>query len=79
MPQQQAKELDDPLPVDVLAVASEVHADPLPGRGDRDRGDDRDPIVPIAMAKDRGLSDWRPGLSDVRGEHEAAFVEEASY
>jgi len=57
VPQQQAKELDDPLPVNVLAVASEVHADPLAGRGDRDRGDDRDPVVPVAMAQDRRPSD----------------------
>ena len=74
--QQQTEKLDDPLSVDVVPVAAEIHADPLPGRGDRERGDDREPIVPIAMAKDRRLSDWRPGLSDVRGEHEAAFVEE---
>jgi hypothetical protein len=40
VPQQQTEELDDPLPVDVFAVASEVHADLLAERGDRDRGDD---------------------------------------
>src|SRR5580658_299343 len=76
VPQRQAKELDDAFPVDVFAVASEVHADPLPDRGDRDRGDDRHPAVPIAMAQDRCLPDRRPGLADVGGEHEAAFVEE---
>jgi len=76
VPQQQTKKLDHPFPIDVVPVAPEIHADPPAGRGDRDRGDNRNPVVPVAMAKDRSLSDWRPGLSDVRGEHEATFVEE---
>ena len=67
---------DDPFAVDVLAVAPEIHADPLAGRGNRDRGDDRDPVVPVAMSQDRRLSDRRPGLTDVWGEHEATLVEE---
>lgn len=74
--QQQTEELDHPLAVDVLPVTTEIHADPLADRRDRDRGDDRDSVVAVAMAKDRGLSDRSPGLADVRGEHEAAFVEE---
>jgi len=76
VPQQQAERLDDSLPVDVVPMAPEIPADPLVGRGYRDRGDDRDPVVPVAMAKDRRLSDRSPGLSDVRGEHETAFIEE---
>ena len=76
MSQQQTEKLDDPLPVDVVPVAAEVHTDPLAGRGDRDRRDDRDAIVPVAMTKEWRPSDGRPGLPDVRGEHEAAFVEE---
>jgi len=76
VPEEQTQKLDDPLAVDVLAVAPEIHADPLAGRGDRDRGDDGDSVVPVAMTQDRRLSDRRPSLPDVGGEHEAAFVEE---
>src|SRR5271154_2460117 len=76
VPEEQTKKLDDPPAVDVLAVAPEIHADPLASRGNRDRGDDRDPVVPVAMSQDRRLSDRRPGLTGVGGEHEAAFVEE---
>jgi len=50
--QQQPEKIDDPLPVDVIPVAAEIQADPLAGRGDRERRDDRDPIVPVAMAQD---------------------------
>jgi len=74
--QQQTEKLDDTFAVNVVSVAPEIQTDPLAGRGDRDRGYNRDSVVPVAMAKDRRLSDWSPGFPDVWGEHEAAFVEE---
>lgn len=76
VPQQQAEKLDRPVPVEVIPAASEVHADPMASRRNRDRGDDRDPVLTMAVAKDRGMSDFRPSLPNVRSEHEASLVEE---
>ena len=53
-----------------------VQPEMLPGWGHGDTGDDGDAIPSIAVFEQRGLSDRRPRLADVRDEEEAAFVEE---
>lgn len=74
--QEVTQEADDLHPGNVGAVETEVKSKALSRWGDTDGGDGRNPLPRVAVSKDRGLADWRPGLSHVRDEEEAAFVEE---
>lgn len=63
-------------PIDVVAMASKIQADALLCRGYIDGGNDRHPIIPVALPEDRGLPDRSPVLAENEGEYEPAFVEE---
>src|SRR3989338_3132197 len=76
MPKQIAQESHDLHTRDVGAVEAEIKAKSYPAGRDGDSGDGGDPITPVAVSEDRGLSDRRPGLAHVRNEEKAAFVEE---
>lgn len=76
MPEKVAQEPDNLHAGDVDRVETKVQPEMLPGWGHGDTGDDGYAIPSIAVFEQRGLSDRRPGLADVRDEEEAAFVEE---
>ena len=76
MPEKVAQEPDNLHAGDVDRVETKVQPEMLPRWGHGDTGDDGDAIPSIAVFEQRGLSDRRPGLADVRDEEEAAFVEE---
>jgi hypothetical protein len=70
------QEADDLHPSDVGGMEAKVKSKPLARWGDRDGGDGRNPLPCVAVSKDRGMADRRPGLAHVRDEEESAFVEE---
>ena len=76
MAQQVTQEADDLHPRNIGTVETEVKSKPLARRGDGDGGDGRNPLPAVAVSKDRGTADRRPGLAHVRDEEESAFVEE---
>lgn len=76
MPKQIAQESNDLHTRDVGCVQAQIEAKSYPAGRDGDSGDGGDPITPVAVSEDRGLSDRCPGLANVRNEEEAAFVEE---
>ena len=73
-----AQESDDLHAGDVDRVETKVQPETLSGWGHGDTGDDGNAIPSIAVREQRGLSDRRPGLAEVRDEEEAAFVDGAS-
>ena len=76
MAQEVTQESDDLHPGNIGTVEAEVKSKPLARRGDGDGGDGRNSLPAVAVSKDRGTADRRPGLAHVRNEEEAAFVEE---
>lgn len=76
MAEQVLQESDDLHAGDVLAVETEVKPKALARRRYSEGGDCRNPIPPVAVPEDRGLSDRCPGLADVRDEEKSALVEE---
>jgi hypothetical protein len=76
VPEEVTQEADDLHPRNVGAVETEVKSKPLARWRDGDGGDGRNPLPAVAVSKDRGMADRRPGLAHVRNEKESAFVEE---
>ena len=74
--QKVTQEADDLHPRNIGAVETEVKSKPPARWGDTDCGDGRNPLPRVAVSKDRGMADRRPGLAHVRDEEESAFVEE---
>lgn len=74
--QKVTQEADDLHPRNVGAVETKVKSKPLARWGDSDCGDGRNPLPAVAVSKDRGMTDRRPGLAHVRDQEESAFVEE---
>ena len=76
VPEEVTQEADDLHSRNVVAVETEVKSKPLARWGDGDCGDGRNPVPPVAVSKNRGMADRRPGLAHVGDEKESAFVEE---
>ena len=76
VPEEVTQEADDLHPRNIGAMETEVKSKPLARWGDGDGGDGRNPLPRVAVSKDRGMADRRPGLAHVRDEEESAFVEE---
>lgn len=75
LPKQTPQEPNDLHPRDVGAMETEIESKPPPTGRHSDSGNGGDPVMPVAVSEDRGLSNRRPGLADVRHEKEATFVE----
>src|SRR5688572_6103619 len=71
-----AKERADLGMPDVLGVEAVVQAETSTAGAHRDAGDHGDPIPPLSMVEERGLSPRRPGLVDARNQEEARLVDE---
>ena len=74
--QQVADERADAHLVQVVVEEAEVQAQPLAVRTHRDGRDHRDLVALRAMAVQRCLTPWRPGLDDGGDQEEARFVGE---
>ena len=74
MAQQVTEEGADPGLADIVERELVVQPQALAARTDRDPGDHRDPIVPVAMMDDRSAAPWGPRATDTGDQEEARFV-----
>ena len=75
--QQQAQEGSNFKMAEVVEMAVTVETTPLALGAHRHRRDGRNPVVAVAVEKQRGLSAGRPGPAHGRGEQEAALVQKS--
>lgn len=61
---------------DVLAIELVVQPQPAAARTHGDAGDDRDPIMTVAMVNNGGMASGGPGAADTGDQEEARFVGE---
>jgi len=76
MTEQLAQKRDDLSARDVAHTEIEVQAETMAPRRHGERRDDGDLVASVAVPKERGVPDRRPGLADVGDEEEAAFIDE---
>ena len=76
MTEQLTQKCDDLSARDVAHTEIEVQAETTAPRRHGERRDDGDLVASVAVPKERGVPDRRPGLADVGDEEEAAFIDE---
>ena len=76
VPQEVLQEAADLRVTEVATVAAKVESDMLANRTDRDAGDHRVPVMPVAMVDPRCLAAARPGPPQRGDQEEARFVDE---
>lgn len=77
MTKQVAQERHDVGRVEVLVqLAAEVEPAPTPVGAEREGGKDRDAVVLLPVAQQRGLAAWSPGAPHARRQLESRFVQE---
>ncbi len=75
MSQQITKEPNHLNPGEVLGMEADIQSQTFPLGRNRDAGDGGDFVPPVAMSEKRRLTDWRPGLANIRDKQKAGFIE----